>query len=107
MLLRQKSLTSTTRPLVSPAPHTVGQALDVGGANTVESRVAGKDYFSSILIVRTVDDPPFPMVQREGAEARTHNDCAKKRKGVQWRALLVLEVSIHLSLVHTLLSQNA
>ena len=71
------SLTSTTRPLVSPAPRPVGQALDVGGANAVVSRVAGEDYFSAILVVRPVDDPPFPVVQREGAETGAHYYCAK------------------------------
>lgn len=83
MLLQKEALTSTPRSLVSPAPHSIGQALDVGWANAVVSRVTGEDYFSSILIVRTVDDPPFPMVQREGAETRAHNDCVpKKRWGV-------------------------
>lgn len=114
-----KSLTSTTRPLVSPAPHPIGQALDVGGANTVVSRVAGEDYFSSILIVRTVDDPPFPVVQREGAETGAHYNCAKikwekmKRGFSREWTLLVLDYPngllfqfFLLSPVHTQLSQN-
>lgn len=120
VLLQQKSLTSTPRPLVSPAPHPIGQALDVGGANAVVPRVAGEDYFRSILIVRTVDDPPFPMVQREGAETRAHNNCAKKKKkkkrgfGGEW-TLLVLDYSNGLTSVsisslipctHTVTSQN-
>lgn len=94
MLLQKEALTSTPRSLVSPAPHSIGQALDVGWANAVVSRVTGEDYFSSILIVRTVDDPPFPMVQREGAETRAHNDCVPKKRGFggEW-ALLVLDYS--------------
>ena len=51
----------------------------MSGANAVVSRIASEDYFSSVLVVRTVDNPPFPMVQREGAETRAHNDCAKNR----------------------------
>lgn len=79
MLLQHNVLTPTPWPLVPPAPHPIGQALDVGGANAVVSRVAGEYYFRSILVVRTVYDPPFPVVQREGAETRAHIDCAKKR----------------------------
>lgn len=64
-MLFQKLLTSTSRPLAPPAPDPIGQALDMGGANPVIPRVASKYYFSSILIVRTIDDPPFAVVQRE------------------------------------------
>lgn len=46
-----KLLTFTPRPLAPPTPHPIGQALDVGGANTVVSGIAGEDYFSSVLIV--------------------------------------------------------
>lgn len=62
-------LTSTSRSLISPTPCSIGQALDVGGANTIIPRVAGKDYFSSILIMRTIDYSPSPMIQREGTKA--------------------------------------
>lgn len=79
-LLQQKSLTSTSRSFISPAPHPIGQALDVGRANTVVSRVAGKNYFGAIFIVRTVDYSPFSVVQRERAETGAHHDCAKKKK---------------------------
>ena len=67
-------LTSTPRSLVSPAPHSIGQALDVGRTNTAVSRVAGENNFSSVLVVWTIDNPPSPMVQREGAQtgARQH-----------------------------------
>lgn len=64
-LLQVKSLTSTPRSLISPAPRPISQALDVGRANTEVSRVAGKDYFGAVLVVRTVDYSPFPVVQRE------------------------------------------
>lgn len=50
-LLQQKSLTPTPRSLVPPAPDPIGQALDVGRANTIVSRVAGEDYFGAIFIV--------------------------------------------------------
>lgn len=76
-MLQHSSLTSTPRPFVSPAPHPVGQALDVGGANAVISGVAGEYYFGAVLVVGPVDYPPFPVVQREGAEAGAHHDCAK------------------------------
>lgn len=78
--VQQKLLTPTPRPLAPPAPHPIGQALDVGGANAVVSRVAREDYLSFVLIVRTVDDAPFPVFQRERAETRTHDDCARKIK---------------------------
>ncbi len=83
----------------------------MGGANAVVARVAGEDYFSSILIVRTIDNPPFPVVQRKGAETRAHNDCAKKKKekrgfGGEW-TLLVLDYSNGLTSVSIYpLSQN-
>lgn len=66
----------------------------MGRANTVVPRIASEDYPSSVLIVRTVDDPPFPVFQRERAETRAHNDCAKKRGGFsrEW-TLLVLDYS--------------
>lgn len=76
-------LTSTSRSLTLPAPRSIGEALNVGGANTIVSRIASENDFSSVLIVRTVDNLPFPMVQREGAETRTSIDCHKKRKGIQ------------------------
>lgn len=97
-LLQEKSLTSTPRSLVSPAPHPIGQALDVGRANTVVSRVAGKDYFGAILIVRTIDYSPFPVVQRERAETGAHHDWVKKKqkkqkqiisKGIWWGVVIV------------------
>lgn len=69
VLLQPKSLTSTPRPLVPPAPHSVCEALDVGGAHTIVSRVAGEDYFRPILIVRAIDNPPFPVI--EGKRAKT------------------------------------
>lgn len=123
VLLQVKSLTSTSRSLAPPAPHPICQALDVGRPNAVVSRVAGEYYFGAILIVWTIDYPPFPMVQRERAETGTHHDCAKKgrakkreRRGdsvgsghcffriiqMEW----LLFQFLLLSLIHTLLSQN-
>lgn len=46
----------------------------MGGADTVVSRIASEDDPSAELIVRTVDNLPFPVVQREGAQTGTHND---------------------------------
>ena len=46
----------------------------MGGANTVVSRVAGEDYFGSELVVRTIDYPPSPMVQRERAQTGAHHN---------------------------------
>lgn len=68
-VLQPKSLTSTPRPLIPPAPHSVCEALDVGGAHTIVSRVAGEDYFRPILIVRAIDYPPFPMIEGKRAKA--------------------------------------
>lgn len=79
-LVQQKPLTSTPRPLAPPAPHPIGQALDVCRANTIVPWIASEDDPSSKLIVRTVDDLPFSVVQREGAETRAHDDCGKKKK---------------------------
>lgn len=73
-------LTSTPGSLVPPAPHPIGQALNVRGANSMVPRIASENYLSSILIVGTIDDSPLAMVQREGAETGTHIDCAKKRE---------------------------
>lgn len=83
VLLLQKVLTFTPRSLIPPAPHAIGKALDVGRANAVVPRIATEDDPSSELIVWTVDNPPFPMVQRERAETRAHNDCAKNRGWVE------------------------
>lgn len=77
----KKSLTLAARPLVPPAPHAIGQALNMGGADTVVSRIASEDDPSTELIVRTVDNLPFPVVQREGAQTGTHNDCGA---GAKW-----------------------
>lgn len=85
-MVQQKPLTSTPRPLTPPAPHPIGQALDVGRTNTVVPWIASEDYPSSILIVRTVDDLPFSVVQREGAETRAHDDCKKSNGGLGYLA---------------------
>lgn len=53
----------------------------MGGADTVVSRIASEDDPSTELIVRTVDNLPFPVVQREGAQTGTHNDCGA---GAKW-----------------------
>lgn len=76
-LVQIKPLTSTPRPLAPPAPHPIGQALDVGRANTVVPWIASENDPSAILIVWPVDDLPFPVVQREGAETGAHDDYAK------------------------------
>lgn len=44
-------LTLTVRPLIPPAPHPIGHALDVGGSQAVVARVTGKDDFSPVLIM--------------------------------------------------------
>lgn len=67
------SLTSTARSLVSPAPHSVCQALDVGGANTKIAGVAGENDFCPKLVVGTIDNPPSSVVQGEGAETWAHH----------------------------------
>lgn len=69
------------RPLVFPAPHAIGQALYVGGAQSEVSGVAGEDDSSAVLVVRAVDDPPAPVLQREGADAGTHHHCRGRRRG--------------------------
>lgn len=73
-------LTSTPGSLVPPAPRTIGQALNVGGANTMVPRIAGEYDFSSVLVVGTIDDSPLAMVQREGAETGTYVDCANNER---------------------------
>lgn len=73
-------LTSTSRSLVPPAPHPIGQALNVRGANAMIPGIASEDDFSSILIVGTINDSPLAMVQREGAETGTHVDYEIKKK---------------------------
>lgn len=80
VLLQPKSLTSTPRPLVPPAPHSVREALDVGGAHTIVSRVAGEDYFRPILIVRAIDYPPFPVIEGKRAKAGAWHHCKKINK---------------------------
>lgn len=84
----------------------------MGRASTVVSRIASEDYLSSVLIVRTVDDPPFPVVQGEGAETRAHDDCAKK-EGIQWGVDIVsfglfklTDFNFFSHPLYTLLSQN-
>lgn len=62
-------------PLVFPAPHAIGQALDVGGAQSEVSGVAGEDDSGAVLVVRAVDDPPAAVLQGEGADAGTHHHC--------------------------------
>lgn len=73
-------LTSTSRSLVPPAPHPIGQALNVRGANAMIPGIASEDDFSSILIVGTINDSPLAMVQREGAETGTHVDYEIKKE---------------------------
>lgn len=46
----------------------------VGGAEPVVSGAAGEGYFSPVFVSRAVDDPPFAVIQREGADAGTHHD---------------------------------
>lgn len=75
-------LTSTSRSLVPPAPHPIGQALNVRRANAMIPGIASEDDFSSILIVGTINDSPLAMVQREGAETGTHVDYEIKKKEV-------------------------
>lgn len=53
----------------------------MGGADTVVPRIASEDDPSTELIVRTVDNLPFPVVQREGAQTGTHYDCGA---GAKW-----------------------
>lgn len=74
-------LTLAVRPLVFPAPHAIGQALDVGGAQSEVSGVAGEDDSSAVLVVRAVDDPPAPVLQGKGADAGTHHHCRGRRRG--------------------------
>lgn len=74
IVLRVTPLTSTPRPLIPPAPHPVSQALDVSRADAVVSSVTGEDYFGAILVVRAIHNPPFAVVQREGAEAGTRHN---------------------------------
>lgn len=47
----ENGLTLTVRPLIPPAPHPIGHALDVGGSQAVVARVTGKDDFSPVLIM--------------------------------------------------------
>lgn len=77
---KNEILTSTPRSLVPPAPHPIGQALDVSGADAMVPGIASEDDFSSILIVGTIDDSPLAMVQREGAETGTHVDYATEER---------------------------
>lgn len=77
-ITEKKILTSTPRSLVPPAPHPIGQTLNVGGANTMVPGIASEDDFSSILIVGTIDNSPLAMVQRKGAETGTCVDYKKK-----------------------------
>lgn len=67
-------------PLVFPAPHAIGQALDVGGAQPEVSGVAGEDDSGAVLVVRAVDDPPAAVLQGEGADAGTHHHCRGGRR---------------------------
>lgn len=64
------------RPLVPPAPRAIGHALDVGGAQSVEARVAAEDDLGAVLVVRAVDDAPPPVFQGEGANAGAHHHCS-------------------------------
>lgn len=42
--------------------------------------ITSEDDFSSVLIVGTIDDSPFAMVQREGAETGTHVNYVKNKQ---------------------------
>lgn len=73
-------LTLAVRPLIFPAPHAIGQALDVGGAQSEVPGVAGEDDPGAVLVVRAVDDPPAAVLQGEGADAGTHHHCRGRRR---------------------------
>lgn len=68
------------RPLVLPAPHAIGQALDVGGAQPEVPGVAGEHDASAVLVVRAVDYPPAAVLQGEGADAGAHHHCGGRRR---------------------------
>lgn len=92
-MLKNKLLTLAVRPLVFPAPHAIGQAADVGGAQSEVSRVAGEDDSSAVLVVRAVDDPPAAVLQGKGADAGTHHHCRGRRRGDHTvKGLLQLEL---------------
>lgn len=67
-------LTLTVRPLIPPAPCAIGHTLDVGGAQAVIARVTGKDDFSPVLIMRSIDNSPPSMLQGKRSNARTNNN---------------------------------
>lgn len=48
--------------------------MNVGGAESVVAGAAGKGHFSAVFITRAVDDPPFAMIQGEGADTGTHHN---------------------------------
>lgn len=70
----EKCLTLTVRPLVPPAPHPIGHALDVGGSQAVVARITGKDDFSLVLIMGTIDNSPPPVLQRKRSNARADDN---------------------------------
>ncbi len=48
--------------------------MNVGGAEPVVASAASKGHFSAVFVTRAIDDPPFAMIQGEGANAGTHHN---------------------------------
>ncbi len=48
--------------------------MNVGGAEPVVASAASKSHFSAVFVTRAIDDPPFAMIQGEGANAGTHHN---------------------------------